>query len=125
MEWWLWIAVGLALTLQAVVGTVLTIGFTLLGSGMALYAVPGTGLGILRGDPRLLIARKIRIEADLFLGLIIDCSGSMQSDSIRQAIAALELCLRSLSVGDTFNVCRFGSSFELMRSEPLWSFQAG
>ena len=28
----------------------------------------------------------------------------------RQATAALELCLRSLSPGDTFNVCRFGST---------------
>jgi Ca-activated chloride channel homolog len=50
---------------------------------------------------------------------VLDCSGSMQGDSIRQATAALELCLRSLSPGDTFNVCRFGSSFELMASEPL------
>jgi Ca-activated chloride channel family protein len=50
---------------------------------------------------------------------ILDCSGSMQGESIAQAIAALELCLRSLSVGDTFNICRFGSTFELMRSEPL------
>ena len=50
---------------------------------------------------------------------VLDCSGSMQGDSIRQAVAALELCLRSLSVGDTFNICRFGSPFELMRSEPL------
>src|SRR4030095_15872743 len=40
--------------------------------------------GILRGDPRLLIARKIRIEADLFLGLIIDCSGSMQMSNHMQ-----------------------------------------
>ena len=50
---------------------------------------------------------------------VLDCSGSMQGDSIAQAIAALELCLRSLSPGDTFNVCRFGSSFWLMASEPL------
>jgi hypothetical protein len=34
--------------------------------------------GILRGDPRLLIARKLRVNADLFLGLLVDCSGSMQ-----------------------------------------------
>jgi hypothetical protein len=34
--------------------------------------------GILRGDPRLLIARRAHVQADLFLGLIIDCSGSMQ-----------------------------------------------
>jgi Ca-activated chloride channel family protein len=50
---------------------------------------------------------------------VLDCSGSMQGDSIQQATAALELCLRSLSAGDTFNVCRFGSTFELMSSEPM------
>ena len=50
---------------------------------------------------------------------VLDCSGSMQGGSIAQATAALELCLRSLAVGDTFNVCRFGSTFELMSSEPL------
>lgn len=50
---------------------------------------------------------------------VLDCSGSMQGDSIEQATAALSLCLRSLSPGDTFNVCRFGSTFELLSSEPL------
>jgi hypothetical protein len=34
---------------------------------------------VLHGDPRLLIARELRIKTDLFLGVIIDCSGSMQS----------------------------------------------
>jgi Ca-activated chloride channel family protein len=50
---------------------------------------------------------------------VLDCSGSMQGDSIRQATAALELCLRGMNEGDTFNICRFGSTFELMASEPL------
>ena len=55
---------------------------------------------------------------------VLDCSGSMMGESIEQAKAALELCLRSLSPGDTFNVCRFGSSFELLASEPLPYTQA-
>ena len=55
---------------------------------------------------------------------VLDCSGSMAGESIAQAKAALELCLRSLSPGDTFNVCRFGSRFELMASEPLAYSQA-
>ena len=42
--------------------------------------------GIVRGDPRLLIARKLRIEADLFLGLLVDCSGSMgMGDHLKKA----------------------------------------
>jgi Ca-activated chloride channel family protein len=55
---------------------------------------------------------------------VLDCSGSMQGASIAQATVALELCLRSLSAGDTFNICRFGSTFELMSSEPLAYSQA-
>jgi Ca-activated chloride channel homolog len=50
---------------------------------------------------------------------VVDCSGSMTGPSIAQATAALELCLRSMSVGDTFNVCRFGSNWELLAPEPL------
>jgi Ca-activated chloride channel family protein len=50
---------------------------------------------------------------------VLDCSGSMQGASLAQATAALELCLRSLSPGDTFNVCRFGSTFDLLATEPL------
>jgi hypothetical protein len=34
---------------------------------------------ILRGDPRLLIARQVKPLTDLFLGVLIDCSGSMDS----------------------------------------------
>ncbi|MDQ3440357.1 MAG: Flp pilus assembly complex ATPase component TadA, partial [Planctomycetota bacterium] len=50
---------------------------------------------------------------------MLDCSGSMQGESIEQAQNALELCLRSLGEGDTFNLCRFGSTFELMAPEPV------
>jgi hypothetical protein len=34
---------------------------------------------VVRGDPRMLIARELRVRTDLFLGVIIDCSGSMQT----------------------------------------------
>lgn len=50
---------------------------------------------------------------------VLDCSGSMQGQSILQATAALELCLRSMSAGDTFNICRFGSGWDLLAPEPL------
>jgi len=45
---------------------------------------------------------------------VLDCSGSMQGQSLAQATAALELCLRSLNEGDTFNVCQFGSRYEML-----------
>jgi hypothetical protein len=35
---------------------------------------------VLRGDPRMLIARELRRYTDLFLGVVIDCSGSMASN---------------------------------------------
>ena len=50
---------------------------------------------------------------------VLDCSGSMQGDSIEQAKAALALCLRSLCDGDSFNICRFGSTFEWMSPDAV------
>jgi Ca-activated chloride channel family protein len=45
---------------------------------------------------------------------VLDCSGSMEGPSIEQARRALALCLKSLSEGDRFNICRFGSTHEWM-----------
>ena len=50
---------------------------------------------------------------------VLDCSGSMSGESIEHARNALQLCLRSLSEGDTFNICRFGSTFELMTPQAV------
>jgi hypothetical protein len=33
---------------------------------------------LLRNDPRVLIARRTEIQTDVFLGVVVDCSGSMQ-----------------------------------------------
>jgi Mg-chelatase subunit ChlD len=32
---------------------------------------------VLKGDPRMLIARELRVRTDLFIGVVVDCSGSM------------------------------------------------
>jgi HEAT repeats len=41
---------------------------------------------VLRGDPRMLIAREIHLYTDLFIGVLLDCSGSMSdSDNIEKA----------------------------------------
>jgi hypothetical protein len=34
---------------------------------------------VLRGDPRMLVSRRVKRTTDLFLGVLIDCSGSMQT----------------------------------------------
>jgi len=49
---------------------------------------------------------------------LLDCSGSMQGDSIEEARRALALSLRALSEGDTFNIVRFGSSYESLWKTP-------
>lgn len=48
---------------------------------------------------------------------LVDCSGSMDGDSIAQARRALLLCLQSLIPGDRFNVVRFGSTHEMLFPE--------
>ena len=39
---------------------------------------------------------------------LVDCSGSMQGESASQARNAMDLCLRALEEGDTFNLVAFG-----------------
>jgi|GEM_PF-1264163 len=53
------------------------------------------------------------------IAFLLDCSGSMQGESIDQAKRALELCLRSLSLGDRFSIGRFGSRFEFIAPADL------
>jgi Ca-activated chloride channel homolog len=50
---------------------------------------------------------------------VLDCSGSMEGDSIGQAKRALEVCLRALEKGTSFNVVRFGSSFQSLFPRPV------
>jgi len=40
---------------------------------------------VTRGDPRLLIARSIDVSSDLFLGVLVDCSGSMSGANLERA----------------------------------------
>ena len=44
------------------------------------------------------------------LAFLVDCSGSMDGDSIREARRAVEICLRSLQEGEHFHILRFGST---------------
>jgi len=40
---------------------------------------------VLRGDPRMLISRELKQQTDLFMAVIIDCSGSMYGANIEKA----------------------------------------
>ncbi|MDO8804979.1 MAG: VIT and VWA domain-containing protein [Elusimicrobiota bacterium] len=53
------------------------------------------------------------------LVFVLDCSGSMQGDSISQSKQALQILLKSLAPGNKFNVYRFGSSFEKLFASSL------
>ncbi len=60
-------------------------------------------------------------EAKSYQGEIIfvlDCSGSMGGESIKQAKKALELSLKALSPGCSFNVYRFGSEYNSFFKKP-------
>ena len=49
---------------------------------------------------------------------LVDCSGSMQGDSIYEARQALDVCLKALEEGMRFNIVRFGSHFESLFAHP-------
>lgn len=51
-----------------------------------------------------------RFERSRELTLVVDTSGSMAGQSIRQAKAALELALSQLAPGDSFNIIEFNST---------------
>ena len=52
------------------------------------------------------------------VNFVLDCSGSMEGDSIIEAKKALEIFLRGMEKGTRFNIYRFGSNFESVFEEP-------
>ncbi len=54
----------------------------------------------------------IRVAKDGDIVFVLDCSGSMEGSSIAQAKKSLEILIKALSPGQTFNIYRFGSSFD-------------
>lgn len=45
---------------------------------------------------------------------VLDCSGSMDGDSITEAKKAVEIALKALPTDVHFNICRFGSTFNFL-----------
>jgi Ca-activated chloride channel family protein len=58
-------------------------------------------------------------DAPRCITIIVDCSGSMNGDSIAQACAALSEILGLLRPMDRFNIVRFGSSHEKLFPSPV------
>ncbi len=88
-------------------------------TGLAAHRAPGAdGYLALSVVPDLyhLGAEASRDATAVFL---VDVSGSMEGDAIREARAALRLCLRHLRAGDRFNVIAFSSSHRAFEREPV------
>ena len=58
---------------------------------------------------------------DVAVKLLVDCSGSMNGDSIRAARTALKEIVEQLSTGDRISLSRFGSEVQ-HRSPVMWKF---
>lgn len=54
---------------------------------------------VLRGDPRMLVARELQPRTDLFLGIAVDCSGSMASGGCMDRARLFASLLAESAVG--------------------------
>lgn len=78
------------------------------------------------GQTAVKLAFKPRVPArasPLLLKILVDCSGSMNGDSIASARRALEDIVNQLGENERFSLSRFGSTFE-HRSRALWAVTA-
>lgn len=76
---------------------------------------PAVSVGRLDADRFLELAFVPRLETSargVDLVFVVDCSGSMEGESIDQAKRALTLCVRALDERDTFDIVRFGSTHQ-------------
>jgi Ca-activated chloride channel family protein len=74
---------------------------------------PGAFLMLLSPQPKLQPSKVV--ERDVVF--VVDCSGSMQGDKIRQARAALKYCLTKLNDGDRVALVRFSSYVDPWKKE--------
>jgi len=70
-----------------------------------------------------MISPKVEVPADKTLSkdiiFILDTSGSMAGEKIRQAQGALSFCLNSLNPGDSFNVIDFDDQIRSFKTQPV------
>jgi len=69
-----------------------------------------------KGQEGLPLEKSAGSRGDGEIVFVVDCSGSMTGDSIQEAEKALEICLRALEKGTSFNIYRFGSEFDRLFS---------
>ena len=85
--------------------------------GLAAWDRLDNGLGVVMVGftPQL----PTRVSLPVTMKVLVDCSGSMNGDSIQAARRALQGILAGLKEGDRFSLSRFGSEVE-HRSKAMW-----
>lgn len=85
--------------------------------GLAAWDRLDPGLGVVMASfiPKL----PVRPALPVTMKVLVDCSGSMNGDSIQSARSALQRILDSLQPNDRFALSRFGNTVE-HRSKALW-----
>lgn len=85
--------------------------------GLAAWDRLDAGLGVVMASftPTLPTRQSLPVT----MKVLVDCSGSMNGDSIQAARSALQAVLASLRDGDRFSLSRFGDSVE-HRCKALW-----
>ncbi len=76
----------------------------------------GTRVAMLNFFPEVDAELDLEVPSEVLF--LLDCSGSMQGDSIDQAKRALLLSIRALGEGDSFNIVRFGSRHDMLWRAP-------
>ncbi|MBZ9636257.1 VIT and vWA domain-containing protein [Clostridium sp. FP1] len=86
-----------------------------------IYDYPRDDKGILylRFIPDLEIEQKSSASNYIFL---LDISRSMDGNKLIEGKNALQLCLRNLTLGDTFNICAFGDKLNFFAKETKVDF---
>lgn len=108
---------------DVLLGRDLTVYYSLsekeIGLGLLAYRREGDSEGYFMASltPEIKTADDRIVKKDVVL--VLDRSGSMQGERIKQAINALVFCLRSLKEHDRFNLVTFSTESEVYRREPV------
>jgi len=88
------------------------------GLSLMTYRNQGAdGFFVLMINPRVEVDEAEIIPRDVTF--VIDTSGSMQGDKIKQARDALRLCIGALGSADRFNIIRFSTEAEMFKPGPV------
>lgn len=88
-----------------------------IGASILTYENEGDGYFMLLLSPKQKIDRRRIINKEVTF--VLDTSGSMSGEKIKQAKRALKFCVENLNDGDMFNLIRFSTEVESLFDEPV------